>query len=136
MVGPGRVAGRVEPEGNTVIRSVRAFTAMVVMLFVPVAAAQAPSADLRVADIVRAGKLRVGLHLPQFVKDPATGEIYGHGTGTVIVQIAKAFADHVGVELELVGHRSPPVLVECLKAKECDIGFLGYVPGRTADVGF
>jgi polar amino acid transport system substrate-binding protein len=108
---------------------------MATLLLVPLAA-QAQSADPRVADIVRAGKLKVGLHLPQFVKDPATGEIHGHGTGTVIVQIAQAFADHLGVKLEFVGHPSPPVLVECLKAKDCDIGFLGYVPGRTADVGF
>jgi len=120
-----------------VTKHFRALAAMAAALLAMAVAARAePSADPRVADIVRAGKLRVGLHLPQFVKDPATGEIHGHGTGTVIVQIAKAFADHVGVKLELVGHPSPPVLVECLKAAACDIGFLGYVPGRTADVGF
>jgi polar amino acid transport system substrate-binding protein len=120
-------------------RSLRALAmmTMILALLVPVAAARSePSTDPRVADIVRAGKIRVGLHLPQFVKDPTTGEIKGTGTGTVIVQIAQAFADHVGVKLELVGNPSPPMLVECLKAGACDVGFLGYVPGRTADVGF
>jgi hypothetical protein len=43
-------------------------------------AAQQPSRDSRVSDIARAGKIRAGLHLPQFVQDPATGEIKGQGT--------------------------------------------------------
>jgi polar amino acid transport system substrate-binding protein len=108
---------------------------MMAALVTPVAAADAQQ-DRRVADLVSAGKIRVGLHLPQFVKDPATGEIHGNGTGAVIEQVARALAERLGVALELVGHPSPPALVECLKAQACDAGFLGYVPNRTADVGF
>jgi polar amino acid transport system substrate-binding protein len=100
------------------------------------AAAAGAAPDPRVADLVRAGKIRVGLHLPQFITDPATGEIHGNGTGAVIEQVAHALAERLGVGLELVGHPSPPALVECLKAQACDAGFLGYVPNRTADVGF
>jgi polar amino acid transport system substrate-binding protein len=100
------------------------------------ASAQQPSLDRRVGDIVQAGKVRVGLHLPQFVKDPATGEIQGQGTGKVIVAIAQALGMQLGVKLELVGHASPPKLIECLQAQACDAGFLGFVPGRTGDVGF
>jgi polar amino acid transport system substrate-binding protein len=100
------------------------------------AAAQQPSLDPRVADIARAGKVRVGLHLPQFLQDPATGEIKGHGTGAVIVQIAQALGTQLGVKVELVGHPSPPRLIECLQANACDTGFLGFVPGRTSEVGF
>jgi polar amino acid transport system substrate-binding protein len=100
------------------------------------ASAQQPSLDKRVGDIVQAGKIRVGLHLPQFVKDPASGEIHGHGTGKVIVTIAQALGTQLGVKLELVGHPSPPKLIECLQAQACDAGFLGFVPGRTGDVGF
>jgi polar amino acid transport system substrate-binding protein len=112
-------------------------SAMTLALFASLMPARAePSSDPRVADIVRAGKIRIGLHLPQFVKDPATGEIKGSGTGAVIVQIAQGFADSIGVKLELVGNPSPPALVECLKAGACDVGFLGYVLGRTGDVGF
>src|SRR5436309_6706460 len=100
------------------------------------AAAQQPSLDRRVADIARAGKVRIGLHLPQFVQDPATGEIKGQGTGAVIVQVAHALGTQLGVKVELVGHPSPPKLIECLQANACDTGFLGFVPGRTSEVGF
>lgn len=98
--------------------------------------AQQPSLDPRVADIARAGKIRVGLHLPQFVKDPATGELHGHGTGKVIVQIAEALGTQLGVKVEFVGHPSPPKLVECLQANACDAGFLGFVQSRAGEVGF
>ena len=111
---------------------------MLLALTAPVANANAqqPSLDRRVSDIVQAGKIRVGLHLPQFVKDPTSGEIHGHGTGKVIVAIAQALGTQLGVKLELVGHPSPPKLIECLQAQACDAGFLGFVPGRTGDVGF
>src|SRR6516225_9017687 len=35
------------------------------------------ASDPRVADLVRAGKVRVALYLPQYTKDPATGELRG-----------------------------------------------------------
>jgi polar amino acid transport system substrate-binding protein len=105
-------------------------------LLAPAAATAQPSTDPRVADIVRAGKVRIGMHLPQFVQDPKTGEIHGHGTGTVIVQVAQALADRLGVKLELVGHPSPPALVKCLQAGACDVGFLGYTPHRIGDVDY
>jgi ABC-type amino acid transport substrate-binding protein len=43
--------------------------------------------DPRVADLVQAGKVRVGLFLPQFSKDAVTGELKG-----VRVEIARALA--------------------------------------------
>jgi hypothetical protein len=73
-----------------------------------------------VADIVRAGKIRIGLHLPQFVQDPNSGAIHGHGTGTVIVPLAQALAEHLKVKLELVGNRAPPVLIKCLQDGGCE----------------
>jgi len=110
---------------------------MVAALLAPAGAVAAqPAPDPRVADLVHAGEVRVGLHLPQFAKDPATGDIHGLGTGVVIVQIAQALAERIGVKLKLVGHPSPPALVECLKAGACDVGFLGYVPNRTTDVAY
>jgi hypothetical protein len=33
--------------------------------------------DPRVVDLVRAGKVRVGLFPPQYTKDPVTGELRG-----------------------------------------------------------
>src|SRR5262245_33511995 len=112
------------------------FAAPMLLSAVASANAQQPSLDRRVSDIVQAGKIRVGLHLPQFVKDPTTGEIQGQGTGKVIVTIAQALGAQLGVKLELVGHPSPPKLIECLQAQGCDAGFLGFVPGRAGDVGF
>jgi polar amino acid transport system substrate-binding protein len=94
------------------------------------------TADPRVADIVRAGKLRVALFLPQYTKDPATGEIHGHGSGTVHVQIAHALAASLGVEAQLLGHPTPPTVVQCLKAGACDVAFLGNNPSRAAELGF
>jgi len=45
-----------------------------------------PAGDARAADLVQSGKLRTALFLPQYTKDPVTGEIRGHDTGTVTVQ--------------------------------------------------
>jgi polar amino acid transport system substrate-binding protein len=119
-----------------VLLTVLLLTGLALAATVASANAQQPSLDRRVGDIVQAGKIRVGLHLPQFVKDPATGELQGQGTGKVIVAIAQALGTQLGVKLELVGHASPPKLIECLQAHGCDAGFLGFVPGRTGDVGF
>ena len=115
---------------------VRALFMMAAVLATATTAAAQQGSDPRVADIVRAGKVRVGLHLPQFIKDPATGEIRGNGTGAVIEQVARAFAERLGVTLQFVGHPAPPALVACLEAGGCDVGFLGFVPDRTAEVGF
>jgi polar amino acid transport system substrate-binding protein len=123
-------------KGNVMERSLRGLLAIVALLATVAGARAQQTADLRVADIVRAGKIRVGLHLPQFVKDPITGEIHGHGTGAVIVPIARALAARLGVELQLIGHPAPPALVECLKAGVCDVGFLGIDSTRTGDVGY
>ena len=77
--------------------------------------------DLRVADLVRAGKVRVGLFPPQYTKDPATGELK-----SVWVEIARALAARIGVQLVLLEHPTPPKVVECLKADACDVIFLPF----------
>jgi polar amino acid transport system substrate-binding protein len=95
---------------------------------VPIADAQRAS-DPRVADLMRAGKVRIALFPPQYTKDPATGELKG-----VWADIARAFAARVGVELVLVEHPTPPKMVDCLKSGACDVGFRGFDPTRAADV--
>jgi polar amino acid transport system substrate-binding protein len=117
-------------------KSVRVLLTMAVLLVSAAASQAQQAADPRIADIVRAGKVRIGLHLPQFVQDKKTGEIRGSGTGTVIVPIAHALAERMGVKLELVGHPSPPALIECLKAGACDAGFLGFREERTKLVDY
>lgn len=123
--------------GDVMIKkSLRAIPVLVALLATATISHAQQASDPRVADIVRAGKVRIGMHLPQFVQDPKTGEIRGHGTGTVIVPIAQALADRIGVKLELVGHPAPPALIKCLQAGECDAGFLGYTEARTKFVDY
>jgi polar amino acid transport system substrate-binding protein len=117
-------------------KSLRVLLMMVALLATVATADAQQSADPRVADLVRAGKLRVALPLPQYTKDSVTGEIRGHATGTVTVQIAHALAARLGVEVQLVGSPTPTAVVECLKAGACDVGFLGITPSRAAEVGF
>jgi polar amino acid transport system substrate-binding protein len=85
--------------------------------------------DARVADLVQAGKIRVGLFPPQYVKDPATGDLR-----SVWVEIARALAARVGVEVVLLERPTPPEAVACLKAAACDLLFLPF-DARAADVG-
>jgi len=100
----------------------------VFVLAVPrIAAPQTP--DPRVADLVRAGKVRIALFSGQYTKDPVTGELKG-----VWADVAREFAARVGVPLLLVEFPTPPKMVECLKAGACDVGFLGYDAARAADV--
>ena len=75
--------------------------------------------DARVADIVNAGKLRFGLFPPQYVKDPATSDLK-----SAWVEVARALAGRIGVELVLLEHPTPPKAIECLKAGACDAIFL------------
>ena len=93
-----------------------------------VATAQAQTIDPRVADLVHAGKLRVGLFLPQ----------YGKGSEglrtTVWVETARAYAARVGVPLAIVEHATPPEAIGCLKAGGCDQLFLP-LDARAAEVG-
>jgi hypothetical protein len=59
---------------------------IIVALLASVATADAQQApDPRVADLVRAGKLRVALFLPHHTKDPVTGELRGIGTGGLCI---------------------------------------------------
>ena len=111
------------------------FLLMMVALLATTATANAQQAtDPRVADLVRAGKLRVATFA--YTKDPLTGEIRGLGPGTLTVQIAHALAARLGVEVQLLGYPTPTAVVECLKAGACDVGFLGINSSRAAQVGF
>lgn len=94
-----------------------------------IATAQAqPTSDPRVADLVRAGKLRVGLFLPQYGKGPE-----GLKT-TVWVEAARAYAARIGVPLVIIEHATPPEAIACLKSGSCDQLFLP-LDARAAQVG-
>lgn len=95
---------------------------------IPIAGAQ-HAADSRVADLVRAGRVRIALFPPQYTKDPATGELRG-----VWADVARALAARIGVQLEFVEQSTPPKMLGCLKSGDCDVGFLGFDTTRVTDV--
>jgi len=92
------------------------------------AIAEAQTADPRVADLVRAGKLHVGLFLPQYGKGP-DGLIT-----SVWVETARAYAERIGIPLVVVEHATPPEAITCLKAGGCDLLFLP-LDARAVGVG-
>jgi ABC-type amino acid transport substrate-binding protein len=85
--------------------------------------AQVP--DPRVADLVRAGRIRVALFLPLYAKDPVTGELRGNLDGVFLIEIIQALAERLGVETQLVGYPTPPEAMNAIKAGACDVGFSG-----------
>src|SRR6266571_5526871 len=92
------------------------------------------AADPRIADLVRTGKLRVGLGVvaPHWaIKDPQTGELRG-----VAVEIARALATRLGIELVAVEYPSPPAVLDGLKVDAWDVGFLAMDPSRAVVVDF
>src|SRR5262249_7521094 len=91
------------------------------------AKAQVP--DPRVADLVQVGKIRVGLFVPQYIKDPATGELKG-----VWSEIAQALAARIGLQVVLLEHQTPAKALECLEAGACDLLFLPF-DARAANAG-
>ena len=92
------------------------------------AAAHAQSTDPRIADLVRAGKVRFGTFPPQYTKD-AKGELKGP-----FVEMMRAAAAHMGLPIELIELPTPAKLVECLDSGACDYGSLGFDPARADKV--
>ena len=79
---------------------------------------RAQTTDPRVADLVRAGKLRVGLFLPQYGRGP------DGLTTSVWVETARAYAARIGIPLVIVEHETPSQAIACLKSGLCDQLFL------------
>ncbi len=92
-------------------------------------AQQAP--DPRVADLVRAGRVRVALFPPEYNKDPVTGELRGWA-----VDLARALGARVGVEVLPVEYPGPRKVLEDLKAGACDVALLTMDPSWPAQVDF
>jgi polar amino acid transport system substrate-binding protein len=87
--------------------------------------------DPRIADLARAGKVRVALYPPQYAKDPATGELRGW-----TIELARALAARIGVEFLPIEYPTPPRAMEGLKAGACDVGFGAMDESRTSDIDF
>ena len=87
--------------------------------------------------LLPAGNIRVALFLPLYINDPVTGEIRpGVAEGAYVVEVARALATQLGVELQLKGYPTPSEAMAGLKAMECDLGFFGIDPMRAAEVDF
>jgi hypothetical protein len=60
--------------------------------------------DPRVADLVRAGRIRLGLFLPLYTEGPVTRELRGAlGVGALAHEIARAIAARLRIEVQVVG---------------------------------
>jgi len=91
--------------------------------------------DPRVADLAKAGKIKLALFLPQYTSN-STGELKGVGAGLVAIDLVRLLAARIGVQAEIVGYPSPAKVVECLKAGACDMTLVGIEASRAAEVDF
>ncbi|MGB3746552.1 MAG: hypothetical protein WBD11_18785, partial [Xanthobacteraceae bacterium] len=82
-----------------------------------------PATDPRVADLAQAGRVRVALYVPQYTKDPITGELGGW-----TIDLVSALGARLGVEGVPVEHPTPPDAMASLKAGVCDAAILGIEP--------
>ena len=92
--------------------------------------------DPGIAELVRTGVVRLGMFLPQYAKDPATGELRGLGPGVVMLGISRALARRLGVKLAVVELPTPRSALDCVKEGACEFAFLGIEPSRAAEVDF
>jgi polar amino acid transport system substrate-binding protein len=110
--------------------SLRALTAILALMASATALSAQQTSDPRIADLVKAGKVRFATFPPQYTKDAATGELKGPW-----VEMMRALAAHMGLPIVLIEVPTPAKLVECLDTGACDIGSLGFDPERAALVG-
>jgi polar amino acid transport system substrate-binding protein len=98
------------------------------------ALSQAPErSDPRIADLVQAGKLRIGVFPSfQYSKDSATGQPRG-----LAIEIANAFSSRIGLgEVVTVEYPTPPQVIACVRTGGCDVGFMLIDPARATEVDF
>jgi polar amino acid transport system substrate-binding protein len=93
----------------------------------------AVQADERLGDILRAGKIRIGVFpSTQYAKDPKSGEM-----GGLALDITRALASRVGVaEVIPVEHGNPVEVIACVKGGGCDLGFTAFDKPRLSEVDF
>ena len=89
------------------------------------------SPDPRVEDLIRAGRVRVALFPPMYTKNPKTGEF-----GGVAMDLTRALAARIGIQVRPVEFPTPGAVVEGLNAGTCDIAFLVVNESRAAVVDF
>jgi ABC-type amino acid transport substrate-binding protein len=91
------------------------------------------STDLRKA-FAPTGKLRTSINLGNPIlanKNPQTGEPFG-----VSIDLARAFAKRLGVDIELVVFDAAGKSVEAVRGEQADIGFFAIDPLRGEGIAF
>src|SRR5262245_58947669 len=114
---------------STILATIIAGTLLAITPSAVATARAQQTTDPRVADLVKAGKIRVGLFVSQFTKNAATNELTG-----VWAESARALAARIGVQPVLLEHPTPPQAVACLKGNACHLLFLPLYD-RAASVG-
>ena len=92
--------------------------------------------DSRVADLVQAGAIRVGLFLPQYAVDRASEQVKGIGTGLLSLELMQILAARLGIAVRVVQYPAPNAAIAGLKTETCDVVLLGIAPSRVAEVDF
>jgi polar amino acid transport system substrate-binding protein len=110
--------------------------AAVIFSALPLLGTRSMAADPRITDLVQTGKIRLAVFLPQYNKDPATGEIRPVGTGFVAAEFVRALAARLGIAMQVLGYPTPSKAIEGLKARECDLALMGIEPSRVSEVDF
>jgi polar amino acid transport system substrate-binding protein len=93
-----------------------------------------PPPDRRVADLVQAGKLRVGLGLGSpalTMRDPVGGELRGPA-----LELARALAEKIGIEVQTVEYPRPGNVLDDKETDAWHVTFLLSEPSRTAVADF
>jgi polar amino acid transport system substrate-binding protein len=92
--------------------------------------------DLMETGLAQTGKMRCALFLPQYAKDPATGELHGVGTGYIAIETVRSLAGRLGVDAQFVECPTPAKAIEGLNSDAWDLAFLGIEPSRATEVAF
>jgi len=85
-------------------------------------------------DLVPTGTLRatyIGTNPVQALVDPATKQVVGPAA-----EITKALAQKLGVPFDIKGAQGVAGVLDSVKKKEADIGFVAYDPTRAAEIDF
>ena len=56
--------------------------------------------------------------------------------GTIALEVSRALAVRLGIEMQVIEQPTPPKAVACLKTSACDVMFLGIEPSRLNEVDF
>ena len=132
----GLVSANTIPASRTICAALIAELLLGFAQFVIATAEAQQSADPRAADLVQSGNIRTALFLPQYTKDSATGQVRGLSMGKIALEVSRALATRLGIEMRIIEQATPPKAVECLKTSACDVMFLGIEPTRLTEVDF